>query len=398
MKWRVLALCSLAFSICHAYRVILSVLLPALKEDFQMKYTSLSILASTYDLGYFLTLVPGAYMAGKLGRKKAVCLGISLVGMSSLLSAAGGASPLWLMIYRLLGGLGFGLYFPAGWSLLTSFFPPEERGRAFGIHTSGSAIGRVYGPLLVAALIGVGSWRFPFWSFGLFAIAMAFLLIWGLPRLDDHQPKAELPLRGSFAFLSEKMFLVFCSLNILTSIFFFGVVNFFPLFLSRQLRLPGATVSGLVAFLSVATLFSNPLIGHISDKVGRYRMIPAAYAFGGLALLALPLFGGHGPILLYAGLLGISITANVSMVISYMTEFDPRFAHPLPIAVYNMVGVAGGLLVNVFFGVLADFFGLNSVFFAMGFPLLAGSIAAAFLLRSPALLQPAIDSRETSGG
>ncbi|MBI3016023.1 MAG: MFS transporter [Candidatus Tectomicrobia bacterium] len=391
MKWRVLALCSLAFSICHAYRVILSVLLPALKEDFQMKYASLSVLASAYDFGYFLTLVPGAYMAGKLGRKKAVWFGISLVGMSSLLSAATGGSPLWLMIYRMLGGLGFGLYFPAGWSLLASFFPPEERGRAFGFHTSGSAIGRVYGPLLVGALIGVGSWRLPFLSFGLFALAAVFLLIWGLPGFDDTQQKAGVALGGSFDFLSEKMFLVFCGLNILTSLFFFGTVNFFPLFLSRQLGLPNASVSWLVSFLSVVTLFSNPLVGHISDKAGRCRMIPAAYGFGGLALLALPLFGIHGPILLYSGLLGISITANVSMVISYMTEFDPRFGHPLAIAVYNMVGVLGGLLVNVILGVVADSFGLNSVFLVMALPLLVGSVVAALLLKIPPLSQPAIE-------
>ncbi|MBI3015167.1 MAG: MFS transporter [Candidatus Tectomicrobia bacterium] len=398
MKWRALVLCSLAFSVCHAYRVILSVLLPSLQEEFGMSYASLSVLASAYDFGFFLTLIAGGYAAGRLGRKRAVCSGLALIGLSSLASALAAPGPFWLMVYRVIGGLGFSLYFPAGWSLLAGVFPQQERGRAFGIHTSGSAVGRVYGPLLVGALIGWGSWRLPFGSFGFFSLAAALLLLWGLRGFEDSRERSAVPFGNVFNLLSRKAFLVPCILNGLAMIYFMGTVNFYPLFLSRQMALSGSAVSWLVSLISVVSLFTNPLVGHLSDKVGRRRLIPPALFFGGLVALSLPWYGKQVSPLVYSGLIGLSLSANFSLVITYLTEVDPQFGHPLAIGVYNTIAIGSGLIINVIFGVVADFFGLNAVFLVMAHLLLAGSGAAALLLKAPALPQPAADSLGNAGG
>jgi len=70
-------------------------------------------------------------------------------------------------------------------------------------------------------------------------------------------------------------------------IYFMGTVNFYPLFLSRQIALSGSAVSWLVSLISLVSLFTNPLVGHLSDKVGRGRLIPPALFFGGLVALSL---------------------------------------------------------------------------------------------------------------
>src|SRR5438309_9023764 len=77
---------------------------------------------------------------------------------------------------RFLLGLGEAGNWPAGVKVVAEWFPERERALASGIFNSGSSVGAIIAPPLVAWIILRSGWRAAFLMVGLSGIA--WLLIW----------------------------------------------------------------------------------------------------------------------------------------------------------------------------------------------------------------------------
>jgi DHA2 family multidrug resistance protein len=93
-----------------------------------------------------------------------------------------------LIAARVVQGVGAGIVHPASIAILTRAFPPNMRGRAFGMWSIGVMVAPTFGPTLGGLLIEYISWRAIFsMSFvvGLGALALTFAL---LDRTRDEEP------------------------------------------------------------------------------------------------------------------------------------------------------------------------------------------------------------------
>src|SRR5215831_1811550 len=94
----------------------------------------------------------------------------------SLTPGVGAAAAMWLIMWRVIQGVGGALLMANSTAILTDAFPATERGRAMGISMiagiSGSFIGLIAGGLLADV-----DWRLVFWvnvPFGLFGTIWAY--------------------------------------------------------------------------------------------------------------------------------------------------------------------------------------------------------------------------------
>ncbi len=86
----------------------------------------------------------------------------------------------WMAVFagKLLGWVGKGIRGPLRDAMLTESVPAEARGRAFGFHRAGDTVGAVIGPLIAAALLGLGGAANELQSFRLvFVVSLAFGLL-----------------------------------------------------------------------------------------------------------------------------------------------------------------------------------------------------------------------------
>jgi ACS family hexuronate transporter-like MFS transporter len=85
---------------------------------------------------------------------------------------------------RFLLGLGEGGGFPGSAKAVSEWFPPKERSFAFGIFNTGSSVGAVAAPPLIAAVVVALGWRWVFFITGVlgFVWAAAWLLLYDLPE------------------------------------------------------------------------------------------------------------------------------------------------------------------------------------------------------------------------
>ena len=103
-------------------------------------------------------LVPAGKIADIYGRKKLFMLGIIIFTLASLFSAFV-PSIQWLIGMRILQGLGGSIVMTTAVAILTSVFPPQERGKALGINVSMVYIGLASGPTLGGLLTAHLGWR-----------------------------------------------------------------------------------------------------------------------------------------------------------------------------------------------------------------------------------------------
>jgi MFS family permease len=135
-----------------------NIALPAIGSEFRMNAVSLSWIATVYLLAAAIFLVPFGRLADIYGRKKIYSYGVAIYTLSAIF-LANSHSELELITYRILEGFGAAMLFGSGVAMLTSVFPPGERGRALGINTAAVYFGLSMGPFLGGLLTEHFGWR-----------------------------------------------------------------------------------------------------------------------------------------------------------------------------------------------------------------------------------------------
>jgi ACS family hexuronate transporter-like MFS transporter len=174
-RWVMIGLVFLATVINYLDRQTLSVAAPVLTEQFHMSNVDYSRVVFAFMLAYTIMNAVSGPMIDRLGTKLGYAVCIVWWSIASMLHAlARGAFSLGL--FRFLLGMGEAGNWPAGVKVAAEWFPARERALASGIFNSGSSIGAVVAPPLVAWIILRSGWRSAFLVVG--GAGLIWLLIW----------------------------------------------------------------------------------------------------------------------------------------------------------------------------------------------------------------------------
>jgi EmrB/QacA subfamily drug resistance transporter len=153
--------------------------LPRIGHDLSMNVITLSWISTAYQLAAAAFLVPFGRLSDIHGRKRIFLLGILLDNLSSLLGAFSTSSGM-LITARIFQGMGGAMIFGTSVTIVTSVFPPQQRGRALGITVAGVYAGLSTGPFIGGFLTGHFGWRSVFLSNVLIGIMILVTTLWKL--------------------------------------------------------------------------------------------------------------------------------------------------------------------------------------------------------------------------
>lgn len=140
-----------------------NIALPTIANEYGMDAVLLSWVATAYLLAAAIFLVSIGRIADIYGRKKVFGIGIFIYTLSAILSALSPSGE-WLVAFRFIEGFGASMIFGTGVAILTSVFPPGERGKALGINVAAVYFGLSVGPFLGGFLTQQFGWRSVFLS------------------------------------------------------------------------------------------------------------------------------------------------------------------------------------------------------------------------------------------
>ena len=135
-----------------------NVAMPIIGREFGMNAMLLSWVPTSYLLAAAMFLVPFGRIADIYGRKRIFSAGIVIYTVASCLIAFSN-TVFALLALRVLQGFGSAMIFGTGIAIVTSVFPPAERGRVLGINVSAVYIGLSLGPFLGGFLTQQFGWR-----------------------------------------------------------------------------------------------------------------------------------------------------------------------------------------------------------------------------------------------
>jgi len=152
----------------------LNIALPDLARATGASQTQVQWIVDVYALIFAGLLLPAGALGDRYGRRVVLVAGLVTFGV-----AAGVAvfvtSPSALIVARAVMGVGAALVMPTTLSVITTSFPPEERGAAVGVWVGGAGGGAVLGLFASGLLLQWFSWS---WFFTL-NVALAVLALLG---------------------------------------------------------------------------------------------------------------------------------------------------------------------------------------------------------------------------
>jgi MFS family permease len=278
---RLLILACVMVFIDTIFYAALAPLLPQFVDRFELSKSMAGVLSGAFGVGVLVSAVPSAYIAARLGARGAALIGLTTIGLSTLLFGFAGAA--WALVsLRFSGGFGSGVLWVAAFTWIVSQAPEERRGTLIGTLISMAVVGAMLGPVLggVAATLGTAP------VFATVAAA-AFVVAFWASRTPAPKPAGLPPVRKVFAAAREPRLALGLALISFAPLLFGTLAVLAPLSLAR-LGWSAAAIGALFLAAAVFEAMVHPLFGRWSDKVG-YR-IPILAALGGslVVLISLP--------------------------------------------------------------------------------------------------------------
>ena len=166
---------------------------PLIQKEFHLTDTEVGLLGSAFLLVYAVAAVPFGYWADRGVRKTVVAAGVAIWSVATLFTGFARSFPQ-LFVSRAFLGIGEASYYPAGTSLLSDYFPKEQRARTMSIWGAGSTFGIAVGFAGGGYIAEKFGWRSAFFFAAAPGILFA-LLAFGLRE----------PLRGSAESIGRAM-------------------------------------------------------------------------------------------------------------------------------------------------------------------------------------------------
>lgn len=241
----------------------INIALPLIGKEFSMNAVLLGWVPTSFILSAAMFLVPFGRIADIYGRKKTYVCGVSVFTLFSLLSAIAGSAHA-LIAFRVFQGIGGALMFGTAMAIVTSVFPPRERGKALGINTASVYLGLSLGPSLGGFLTHFLGWRSIFFVNLPLGLAIVMLVLWKLKGEWAEAAGEKIDLAGSVVYSLALVALMY---------------GFSQLPKPLGVWLTGAGILGIAIFFKWESRVESPVL-----DVSLFRR-NAVFAFSNLAAL-----------------------------------------------------------------------------------------------------------------
>ena len=372
-------------------RYVAAAVAPQVQDELHLTNSEVGLFGTAFLLVYAIAAIPFGYWGDRGVRKTVIGVGVTIWSIATVLTGFA-RNYAQLFLSRAVVGIGEASYYPAGTSLMSDWFPKEQRARVMSLWGAGSTIGIALGYAGGGYIADALGWRAAFFIAGIPGLVLAFLAFQMREPLRGAVEKAG-PAVARTAEASFRTFLDLLKIPTLratiisqTLLFFVLASNAFwlPTVLQRRFEM-SSTRAGLLsgAVIVVGGLIGTLAGGWLADR--RALKSPGAHLetgivgfLAGAVLIAIaivsPLNVGPVPVFVPVFL--------VTVVCLYL------YSGPFTALAQNVVspGLRASAVTLLLF--IAHVFGDSHSPFDIGYlsDRLGGNLSLALLITSPTLL------------
>jgi ACS family hexuronate transporter-like MFS transporter len=372
----------LATVINYLDRQALSVAAPVLRDEFGMSNVVYSRVVFLFLLAYTIMNGVSGPLLDRLGTRLGFALCIAWWSVAALLHAfARGA---WsLGAYRFLLGMGEAGNWPAGVKVVAEWFPEHERALASGLFNSGSAVGAILAPPVVAGILLRFGWQWAFVAVGI--TGLVWLAIWWPTYYTPAHTAAEAApasiavwklfrTRFVWSFTLSKIFM--------DPVWYFYIF-WFPEYLKRARGFDMAGIGRVAWIPFLVAGFGNLLGGMLSGSLLRRGWSLTAARKTAITLFAALMMSAIPAVLVESPWVSIALvsvamvgyTGSLANMLSLPADVFPKNAVGSVYGMGSMGAGFGGMIFTLVTGWVVDHYSYVPVFLGFGIlPLICAAI------------------------
>ncbi len=334
--WVIVATGTLSIVACLGFgRFALGMLLPSMAASLKLTYSQIGFISTGNFVGYLVAVLFCGHIAGRIGSRRLIAAALVVIGASMALISRAGSFPAVLILY-FITGMGSGASNVPVMGLITAWFDRTIRGKAAGFVVIGSGFAIIISGKLIPSvnrLIGPEGWRTNWLILAASVLVIAAIGYFffrnkpeeiGLTPLgsEDKDPAPLHTSHGQAGSIYRNR-----TLYLLGAIYFlFGYTyviyaTFIVTTLVKERGLSEAIAGNFWSWVGFLSLFSGPIFGTLSDKLGRKAGLMIVFSFQMLAYL---LVAAHlPPLFLYLsiGFYGIVAWSIPSIMVAAVSEY-----------------------------------------------------------------------------
>jgi MFS family permease len=361
-------------------------LLPRFASELHLSKAGAGTLVAAYAAGALIGGLPGGRAAARLGPRRAVLIGLTLMGLSSIGFAFADTFGT-LVIARAIQGMGSAFTWAGAFSWLISSAPRAQRGEMIGRAMGAAVFGELMGPVLGVVAVALGR-ATVFAGLAGLAVILAVLTV----QIDaaSTAESVSVTLRTALRARRFKNGLVLLA----TGSMLFGVLSVLAPLRLAAAGWAAAAIGGTWLVASAFEAFESPFIGRLSDTRG--AMTPARLALLASVPVSLALATGASPVI-YAPLVvlaGMTYGAMFTPSFSLVSEGaeSAGLAQGMGFGLMNAAWAIGAVIGPAAAGTIAGATGD-----AIPFVLAAAACIAALIFLRPSVDLPAVLRSHASG-
>ena len=351
---------TLGHTVIHWYQQMFPIFLPFIRADLGLSEVQVGGLMSAKQGASGLLTLPSGFAADAFNKYKAAILGSALaMGGCAYLVASIAPTYFWVLTFLVMLGAASALWHPSSVSTLSLQFA-DRRGTALALHGVGASVGDSVGPLCIGAMLLLVGWK-DLAQWHMIPALILALLMWKTVRHHYSAGPGGLTRRAYFAgikgiFARPTIFMVMIASSFV-GIARLSVTTFLPLYLAEEMGYDSFWLGFHWALLYAMGIFSQPLMGILSDRFSRKTVLLPSFATMGLLYLLLPTPDGGFLLALIIGTMGLFFygTGNIATAAvldvasehvqgttqSFMTLFQQVVTLPAPIIAGYVVSQFG---------------------------------------------------------
>ena len=392
--WRVRIFYSMfvGYAFFYLTRKSFTFAMPALIADLGFDKAELGILATILSLSYGLSKFVSGILQDRSNARYFMAIGLIVTGFTNIFF--GLSSSLWFFaIFWGLNGWFQGFGWPPCARLLTHWYSQNERGSWWSSWNVSHNVGGAAIPIIVAACIGIGGWRFALIVPGVLCIFGGLFLLnrlrdtpesLGLPPIEEYRDDygnmtaAEVAAeeQPSTKELLFKYVLYNPIIWVLAISYFFvyvvriGVNDWSALFLVESKGYSQISANGCVSFFEIGGFVGSLTAGWISDRIFSAQRGPVNVIFATGMLLSIGCFWmvPQGYVWLdYLAMffVGFTVFGPQMMIGMAAAELSHKKAAATATGFAGWFGYVGGAVAGYPLGKLAQDYGWNGFYWAI---------------------------------
>ncbi|MQF82620.1 MFS transporter [SAR202 cluster bacterium AD-802-E10_MRT_200m] len=367
----------------HWFQQLWPVIIPSVKASLSLNNVEMGTLTSARQFTAGPLNLPSGFLADRYRKHTPIILACAFLafGTSHFLVAQAPTFG-WMTLCVVLLGVGTGLWHPAAIGSLSRRFP-ERRGSAIAIHGVGASVGDTVAPIAIGYLLLSIPWQ-RLLEFHVFPAVIVALILWkSLNSIFRSEASTQSSI-GSYwsdirILLSHPVVLTIIAVNILTRMASLSVMTFLPIYIQDDLQYSAFGLGFFWGLLHVMGALSQPIMGYLSDRLGRKFILLPALILYGILYLTLAAVETELQLILVIGALGLFFYALASLTMATVMDVASDRVQSTTQGINGVLTQFFSLPAPIVTGVIVTHYGTESAFVFSGFAVLLAAVLLALV-------------------